>query len=577
VKYNNNGLHKGGLLEVLYTSYNLQDMASLGQDAWFSFCIDNVIIPLKGPNGYNSRTLFFVDGYDNTCCAWGIGGDAGWAGVPGWITNNIETYLTTNNYDARPDIGAIGHELGHAFDMPHEDGHSDNGSVNCDDQCIPKGIMCNGGSPSPCGTFNGYPAVAINGWNNNYFGQYPEYFSELGGTCNGPSYVYATGGSSQNLAGNTFVIRSKGSNKVLTAENGNIVQKDYTGASNQEWLIGPESYGLNRPERIRFSQIINAGTGNLLDNQGFNMDPGGNIAIYPNTGNLNQYWRIINRGGGDYAVQNLLSGRVMDVQGGSTAENANIQQWQWNGSNAQLWKFEQPDPCLTQGGDTDGDGVCNNQDVCPGMNDGLIGTATACNDNNPATDNDLWQSDCSCQGTLICTIGGSCEDGDPCTTGETYDTSCNCVGGTLVTTDADNDGVCDAADQCPGLNDNLIGQPCDDGNPLTLGDVYTNCQCAGLLYGCDDPNPYSDDCDFDLDGLTNAQDQDDDNDGILDIEECPTVAEQVNNPSFDGTVGSAPAGWTDYGYIGLVSDINTPAAGYSTKVPAANSSDGFCG
>lgn len=46
--------------------------------------------------------------------------------------------------------------------------------------------------------------------------------------------------------------------------------------------------------------------------------------------------------------------------------------------------------------------------------------------------------------------------------------------------DADNDGVCDANDVCPGFNDNLIGTSCNDNDPCTQDDVYTPaCVCAG--------------------------------------------------------------------------------------------------
>jgi len=46
--------------------------------------------------------------------------------------------------------------------------------------------------------------------------------------------------------------------------------------------------------------------------------------------------------------------------------------------------------------------------------------------------------------------------------------------------DSDGDGVCDEDDICPGFDDNLIGTPCDDGDPCTSNDVYTtNCECAG--------------------------------------------------------------------------------------------------
>lgn len=67
--------------------------------------------------------------------------------------------------------------------------------------------------------------------------------------------------------------------------------------------------------------------------------------------------------------------------------------------------------------------------------------------------------------------------------------------------DADSDGICDAEDQCPGLDDALIGTPCDDGNACTENDVYgTDCNCTSMLIdsnnnnicdldeGCMDPN-----------------------------------------------------------------------------------------
>lgn len=68
--------------------------------------------------------------------------------------------------------------------------------------------------------------------------------------------------------------------------------------------------------------------------------------------------------------------------------------------------------CLSPDTDSDGDGVCDNFDVCPWLDDWLIGTA--------------------------------CEDGDVCTVGETYDANCNCTNG--VYQDVDNDGICDAYD-----------------------------------------------------------------------------------------------------------------------------------
>jgi len=151
-----------------------------------------------------------------------------------------------------------------------------------------------------------------------------------------------------------------------------------------------------------------------------------------------------------------------------------------------------------------------------------------------------------------CTVGGSCDDGDNCTTGDVYDVSCNCAG---TFQDSDNDGVCDADDQCAGsasgaivdangcvqgctdvsahnydanaqvddgscetCSDNIqngdetdidcggalcdpcpacnTGDPCDDGDACTTGDVYdVDCNCAGTFQ------------DSDSDGVCDADDQ----------------------------------------------------------------------
>ena len=131
--------------------------------------------------------------------------------------------------------------------------------------------------------------------------------------------------------------------------------------------------------------------------------------------------------------------------------------------------------------DADNDGVCDADDVCPNINDNLIGNA--CNDNNPCTTNDVFTTNCNCAGTLQ---------------------------------DSDNDGVCDANDVCPNFNDALIGTTCNDNDPCTTGDVYTNnCNCAGTV-------------------------QDSDNDGVCDANDpCPNDANDNcgGNPTYCAASG----------------------------------------
>lgn len=53
---------------------------------------------------------------------------------------------------------------------------------------------------------------------------------------------------------------------------------------------------------------------------------------------------------------------------------------------------------------------------------------TPCNDNNPATFNDLEDGNCNCSGTPCPTAGTSCDDGDPNTINDTENGFCVCSG-----------------------------------------------------------------------------------------------------------------------------------------------------
>lgn len=115
--------------------------------------------------------------------------------------------------------------------------------------------------------------------------------------------------------------------------------------------------------------------------------------------------------------------------------------------------------------DSDGDGVCDDEDLCFGPEPG-----SPCNDNNTGTYNDIVNNYCQCIGTfydcptLGADIGASCNDGNNSTFNDYVNSNCECVGSLF---------------QCPLLNAN-IGDACNDNNPLTVNDqVNASCNCVG--------------------------------------------------------------------------------------------------
>ena len=129
--------------------------------------------------------------------------------------------------------------------------------------------------------------------------------------------------------------------------------------------------------------------------------------------------------------------------------------------------------------DADSDGICDDVDDCIGEEDAI----------------GVCGGDC----TADADSDGICDDVDDCV-GQ-YDALGVCNGNCPA--DTDQDGICDT-EEIPGCqdeaacnynpaatdNDNscvFVGDACDDGNALTLGDVYTNCDLPN--FGCQGVGP----------------------------------------------------------------------------------------
>jgi hypothetical protein len=168
--------------------------------------------------------------------------------------------------------------------------------------------------------------------------------------------------------------------------------------------------------------------------------------------------------------------------------------------------------------DSDGDGICNADDICEGFDDNLIGT--------------------------------SCDDGDPCTTNDVY--GCNTCSGT-PSPDSDGDGICDGEDNC--INTSNPNQQDSDGDGV--GDICDNCiATANTNQANDDNDSYGNACD-NCPNVDNEDQADADDDGIGDLCDSSNCNNQITagfniNPlthsgtgSSSSTTGTLPNGIED--------------------------------
>lgn len=142
---------------------------------------------------------------------------------------------------------------------------------------------------------------------------------------------------------------------------------------------------------------------------------------------------------------------------------------------------------------------------CLNVPGGTAQPGTPCDDQDDCTAQDIWNTSCTCTGTLVDTDGdltSDCEDGCPTDPDKTGPGVCGCFVPDLPTTwyaDQDGDGLGDPAmaqsgytcvqpagyvannsDPCPAMANAQPGDPCDDMNGCTTGDVINeSCMCTG--------------------------------------------------------------------------------------------------
>ena len=138
--------------------------------------------------------------------------------------------------------------------------------------------------------------------------------------------------------GKGIELKNKKTGKVLSisGSGGSVVCVDENGATSQGWSI--TSVPLISDGFYEFAPMHAAGQ--RLDVAGGSRSNGANVQIYVSNGTLSQRMWVRGVGGGWYSLTACCSAYPLDVYSCSDADGTNVQQWQWNGSNAQKWRFE---------------------------------------------------------------------------------------------------------------------------------------------------------------------------------------------------------------------------------------------
>ena len=84
-------------------------------------------------------------------------------------------------------------------------------------------------------------------------------------------------------------------------------------------------------------RLLNRKSGKALEVQNGSSANGALIDQWSYTGGNNQKWTLTDQGNGQYQLLGVASGKVADVSGASTANGASLDLWPWTGANNQQW------------------------------------------------------------------------------------------------------------------------------------------------------------------------------------------------------------------------------------------------
>jgi len=230
--------------------------------------------------------------------------------------------------------------------------------------------------------------------------------------------------------------------------------------------------------------------------------------------------------------------------------------------NSNIYTFSYINIFVTCPSDSDNDGVCDNQDVCPGFDD------------NIDSDNDTTPNGCDiCPFDALNDIDGDgfCFSVDNCigyddnldADNDGIPDGCDSCPNDYLNLDSDNDGVCDNADICPGFDDGIDSD--NDGTPngcdICPLDALNDSDGDGICDNLDICQGFDDLIDSDNDNIPDGCDacpldalNDSDNDGVCDSQDSCLGFDDAVDSDNDGTPDGCDLCPTDI--LNLDSDLD---------------------
>lgn len=106
------------------------------------------------------------------------------------------------------------------------------------------------------------------------------------------------------------------------------------GTNAQKWVLQKPA---TLPSGI-YTMGCAANGGVMLDVDGQSMNNGANLHLWTAHGGESQKWVFTDQHNGYYTIRNLKTGKYLDVSGGGTANGTNAIQWTGSGGDNQLWQ-----------------------------------------------------------------------------------------------------------------------------------------------------------------------------------------------------------------------------------------------